>query len=155
MLASKIQGYIETFGVPDEVKKITEYCIKKENGKVFPNETKETINAIVFYHIAKETIIIEKDQEGNVVGVVMWYNCNYDDGWEFIREWTEDRQEGDAIFIAFLFAESREILKALTLNLISVEPNVLIKKLIGIRQRRGVPVKIDLSVKYFNKLLKA
>jgi len=155
MLANFVQGYIEKYGVPDEVKKITKYCREKENGKVFPQEEEATINTIIFYHITKNTIITVKDKDGNIIGVVMWYNCDYEDGWDFVLNWEEDKKDGDTVFIAFLFAENRKVLKELTANLIEKEPDVLTKKLIGIRQRRGIPTKIDLSVKYFNKLLKA
>ena len=155
MLANFVQGYIEKYGVPDEVKKITKYCIEKENGKVFPQEEEGTINTIIFYHITKNTIITVKDNDGNVIGVVMWYNCDYEDGWDFVLNWEEDKKDGDTVFIAFLFAENRKVLKKLTADLIKKEPDVLTKKLIGIRQRRGIPTKIDLSVKYFNKLLRA
>lgn len=155
MLANFVQGYIEKYGVPDEVKKITKYCREKENGKVFPQEEEATIHTIIFYHITKNTIITVKDKDGNVIGVVMWYNCDYEDGWDFVLNWEEDKKDGDTVFIAFLFAENRKVLKKLTADLIEKEPDVLTKKLIGIRQRRGIPTKIDLSVKYFNKLLKA
>jgi hypothetical protein len=155
MLANFVQGYIEKYGVPDEVKKITKYCREKENGKVFPQEEEATIHTIIFYHITKNTIITVKDKDGNVIGVVMWYNCDYEDGWDFVLNWEEDKKDGDTVFIAFLFAENRKVLKKLTANLIEKEPDVLTKKLIGIRQRRGIPTKIDLSVKYFNKLLRA
>jgi hypothetical protein len=155
MLANFVQGYIEKYGVPDEVKKITKYCREKENGKVFPQEEEATINTIIFYHITKNTIITVKDKDENIIGVVMWYNCDYEDGWDFVLNWEEDKKDGDTVFIAFLFAENRKVLKKLTADLIEKEPDVLTKKLIGIRQRRGIPTKIDLSVKYFNKLLKA
>lgn len=154
MLANFVQGHIEKYGVPDEVKKITKYCREKENGKVFPQEEEATIHTIIFYHITKNTIITVKDNDGNVIGVVMWYNCDYEDGWDFVLNWEEDKKDGDTVFIAFLFAENRKVLKKLTADLIEKEPDVLTKKLIGIRQRRGIPTKIDLSVKYFNKLLR-
>ena len=127
---------------------------KKENGKVFDDWGEDIITTMVMYHLSKKTISVIYDC-GEVVGVHMWYNCSYDDGWEFIREWIEDRKNGDTVFLAFLFAENRKVLKELTLDLLAKEPDVLTKKLIGIRHRHGVPTKVDLSLKYFNKLLKA
>jgi hypothetical protein len=153
-LANHVRKWLEINGTPSEVKKIVDYCLRKENGKVFDDWGEDIITTMVTYHMFKKTISVIYDGE-EVVGVHMWYNCNYEDGWEFIRGWEEDDPNGDSIFLAFLFAENRKVLKQLTLDLFSKEPNVLIKKLIGIRHRHGVPTKIDLSVKYFNKLLKA
>jgi hypothetical protein len=152
--ASYVRKWLEINGTPIEVEKIVDYCIRKENGKVFDDWGKDIITTMVTYHMLKKTISVIKDGD-EVVGVHMWYTCNYDDGWEFIRGWEEDRKDGDSIFLAFLFAENRKVLKELTLDLLAKEPDVLIKKLIGIRHRHGVPTKVDLSIKYFNKLLKA
>jgi len=153
MLANAVQGYLNQNGTPEHVEKIVKYCIKKENGKVFDGWGENIITTMVTYHISKKTISVIYDKD-EVVGVHMWYNCNHEKGWDFIRDWEEDDPNGDAIFLAFLFAENRQILKELTLDLIEKEPNVLIKKLIGIRNRYGVPTKIDLSLKYLNKFLK-
>lgn len=152
--ASYVRKWLEINGTPVQVEKIVGYCIKKENGKVFDDWGEDIITTMVAYHMMKNTISVVYDGD-EVVGVHMWYNCNYEDGWEFIRDWEEDRKDGDAIFLAFLFAENRKVLKQLTLDLLAKEPDVLIKKLIGIRHRHGLPTKVDLSTKYFNKLLKA
>ena len=93
---------------------------------------------MVTYHMFKKTIsvVYEDDQ---VVGVHMWYNCNYDDGWDFIKNWEEDRKDGDTVFLAFLFADNKKIMKKLAIDLIEKEPSVLTKNLISIRQRHGHP----------------
>ena len=153
MLANVVQGYIEKYGVPNEVQKITKYCIDRENGKVFRNETEETIQTIVFYHIAKNTIIVEKDEDNNVKGVFMWYNCDYDDGWDFICNWEEDKPEGDTILIAYFFADNIKYIKRGIEKLLQKEPNVLTKKLTGYRLRQFNPQKVDFPNRVFDKFL--
>jgi len=153
MLANFVQGYIEKYGVPNEVQKITKYCIDRENGKVFRNETEETIQTIVFYHIAKKTIIVEKDEDNNVKGVLMWYNCDYDDGWDFICNWEEDKPEGDTILLAYFFADNIKYIKRGIEKLLQKEPNVLTKKLTGYRLRQFNPQKVDFSNRLFDKFL--
>lgn len=153
MLANFVQGYIEKYGVPNEVQKITKYCIDRENGKVFRNETEETIQTIVFYHIAKKTIIVEKDEDNNVKGVLMWYNCDYDDGWDFICNWEEDKPEGDTILLAYFFADNIKYIKRGIGKLLQKEPNVLTKKLTGYRLRQFNPQKVDFPNRLFDKFL--
>ncbi len=153
MLANFVQGYIEKYGVPNEVQKITKYCIDRENGKVFRNETEETIQTIVFYHIAKKTIIVEKDEDNNVKGVLMWYNCDYDDGWDFRCNWEEDKQEGDTILLAYFFADNIKYIKRGIEKLLQKEPNVLTKKLTGYRLRQFNPQKVDFPNRLFDKFL--
>ena len=154
MLANFVQGYIEKYGVPKEVKKIAKYCIKRENGKVFRNETEDTIQTIIFYHIAKKTIIVEKDKKDNVKGVLMWYNCNYDDGWDFICNWEEDKPEGDTILLAFFFADNIKYIKRGIKKLLKQEPAVLTKKLTGYRLKHFNPEKVDFPNRLFDKFLK-
>mgnify|MGYP003118400022 CR=1 FL=1 len=153
MQAGYIRKWLEVNGTPKKIKDIVGYCIRKENGKVFDNWDEDIITTVVAYNLAKKTISVIYEGK-KVVGVHMWYNCNYDDQWDIITDWKEDNRNGDAIFLAFLFAENREILKKLTLDLIEKEPDVLTKKLIGIRHRHGVPTKVNLSLKYLKKILK-
>ena len=153
MLASYIRKWLEINGVPKKVKDIVGYCIRKENGKVFDDWDKDVITTMVAYHLAKDTISVVYEGD-EVVGVHMWYNCNYDDGWDFVMDWEEDDLDGDTIFIAFLFASDTEALKKMTLKLIEKEPDVLTKKLVTLRYRNGEPTKVDMTTKYFSKILK-
>lgn len=152
-LASFVSKWLDLNETPKKIKDIVGYCIRKENGEVFSGADENYVTTMVTYHIAKNTISVVYDGD-EVVGVHMWYNCNYDDGWEFVRDWTEDDPNGDAVFLAFLFSDNKNVLKQLTIDLINKEPSVLDKKLIGIRYKHGQPCKVDLSTKYFKKILK-
>ena len=154
MQAGYIRKWLEINGTPKKVKDIVGYCIRKENGKVFDDWDEGVITTMVAYHLAKDTIsVIYEDDE--VVGVHMWYNCNYDDGWDFIKNWEEDRKDGDTVFLAFLFADNKKIMKKLAIDLIEKEPSVLTKNLISIRQRHGSPERVEYSLKFLKKLLEA
>ena len=154
MLANYVRKWIELKGIPKTVKDIVGYCIRKENGKVFDDWDKDVITTMVTYHMFKKTIsvVYEDDQ---VVGVHMWYNCNYDDGWDFIKNWEEDKKDGDTVFLAFLFADNKIVMKKLAIDLIEKEPSVLTKNLISIRQRHGGPERVEYSLKFLKKLLEA
>lgn len=134
------------------VSKVADFCIENENGEVFAGWEKETIELMIAYHLAKGTCIIDMDDSG-VHGIVMWYNCDYDDSWEFVTSWTEDKPEGDSIFIAFLFSDSSNTLKKMCATLVWNEPNVLTKRIIGLRYRNGVPTKVDYPNSVFRRVL--
>jgi len=154
MLANYTRKWLEINGTPKEVEKIVGYCIRKENGKVFDDWSEDIITTMVTYHMMKKTISVIYDGD-EVVGVHMWYNCNYDDGWDFIKNWEEDKPNGDTVFLAFLFADNKEAMRKLTIDLIEREPNVLTKNIISIRQRNGGPERVEYSLKFLKKLLKA
>ena len=152
-LASYVRKWLEINGIPKEIKKIVGYCIRKENGKVFEGMDEDTITTMVTYHFFKKTIsVIYEDEE--VVGVHMWYNCNYTDDFSFIENWEEDREDGDTIFMAFLFAESNDVMKKLIHDFMDKEPDMLTKNLVAMRKKGGYPRRLDISRKYFSKILK-
>lgn len=154
MLANYTRKWLEINGTPKEVEKIVGYCIRKENGKVFDDWGEDIITTMVTYHMMKKTISVVYDGD-EVVGVHMWYNCNYEDGWDFIKNWEEDKPNGDTVFLAFLFADNKEAMRKLTIDLIEKEPDVLTKNIISIRQRNGGPERVEYSLKFLKKLLKA
>ena len=137
------------------VDRIVDYCIENENGKVFEDWDRETLRQLVAYHQAKETIIALWDNENNLQGVFMWYNCNEDDQWSFVYNWDEDKKDGDAIFMAFLFASNTSAWKQMVLKFIQIEPDCLTKKLLGVRLRKGSPTRVKYSTKIFAKILKS
>jgi hypothetical protein len=98
---------------------------------------------------------VESDNENNIQGVFMWYNCHKDDQWSFVYNWDEDKKDGDAIFMAFLFASNTDAWKQMLLKFIEIEPDCLIKKLIGVRHRKGNPTRVEYSTKLFTKILKS
>ena len=152
-LASYVRKWLEINGTPKEVEKIVGYCIRKENGKVFYGMDKETITTMVTYHFFKKTISVIYEGE-EVVGVHMWYNCDYTDDLSFIESWEEDKENGDTIFMAFLFAESNDVMKKLIHDFMDKEPDMLTKKLVGQRMKGGDTKRVDISRKYFSKILK-
>jgi hypothetical protein len=137
------------------VDSIVDYCIKNENGKVFQDWDKDTLRQLVAYHQAKGTLIVLADDETNIHGVFMWYNCNSDDHWSFVYNWNEDNPNGDAIFMAFLFASNTPAWKQMLLKFIEREPDCLTKKLLGVRHRKGNPTRVEYTTKLFSKILKS
>jgi len=136
------------------INKIAEYCIENENGKVFDEWNEETIRQLIAYHYIKETLVVLVNENKEIQGVFMWYNCNNDYTWDFVKEWKEDVEGGDSIFMAFLFASNSEAFKELTLMFIRKEPDVLYKKLIGVRNRSGWSTRVDYDQKLLSRLLK-
>ena len=61
------------------IDKVVDFCIEMENGKVLDGATRDYIQTLVAYHIAKDTITSEIDASGNISGIFMWYNCNEDE----------------------------------------------------------------------------
>ena len=151
--ASYVRKWLEINGIPKEVEKIVGYCIRKENGKVFNGMDKDTITTMITYHLFKKTISVIYEGE-EVVGVHMWYNCDYTDDFSFIENWEEDKKDGDTIWMAFLFAENTNVMKKLIHDFIDKEPDMLTKNLVTIRQRSGYPRRMDVSMKHFSKVLK-
>ena len=151
--ASYVRKWLEINGTPKLVEKIVGYCIRKENGKVFNGMDKDTITTMITYHLFKKTISVIYEGE-EVVGVHMWYNCDYTDDFSFIENWEEDKKDGDTIWMAFLFAENTNVMKKLIHDFIDKEPDMLTKNLVTIRQRSGYPRRMDVSMKHFAKVLK-
>jgi hypothetical protein len=86
----------------------------------------------------------------------MWYKCNEGKWKELIDKWLPDDPNGDSIYLTFLFANSKRSFRSLAINAISLEPDILTKKLLALRCKRGKElgefVKYDLRL--FNKILK-
>ncbi|MHC4315793.1 MAG: hypothetical protein ACYSW3_25400 [Planctomycetota bacterium] len=137
------------------VNSIVDYCIENENGKVFQDWDRETLEQLVAYHQAKGTLIALADDDAKIQGVFMWYNCDSDDQWSFVYNWDKDKPNGDAIFMAFLFASSKSAWKQMLLKFIEREPDCLCKKLLGVRERKGFPTRVEYTTKVFSKILKA
>ena len=135
------------------IDKVVDFCIKMENGKVLDGWPRDLIQLLVAYHMAKNTFIVEQNEDGKIVGVFMWYNCNEDDDWFFIQNWTPDQEDGDAIFLAFIFAENNTAFKGITRQFIAMCPEFAEKKLISIRQKKGIPTRVSYSSNLFNKIL--
>lgn len=136
------------------VDKVTAYCIKMENGKVFDEWNETVIRQLVAYHFIKKTLIVLSNESAEIQGVFMWYNCDNDYEWSFVQEWKPDNLGGDSVFLAFLFASSTAAFRKLTLDLISKEPDVLHKYLIGCRNRNGRSIRVDYDQKLLSRLLK-
>jgi hypothetical protein len=132
---------------------IVDFCLVHENGKVFDGWDKELIRLMVGYHWAKKTLIVHYNEDQEIKGVFMWYNCNEDDGWEFINDWEADREDGDSIFLAFLFAEGKDAFKEITQDFLSRCPEALEKKKISIRPRNGMPTRVTYDNRIFKKIL--
>ena len=132
---------------------VVDFCIQHENGKVFQGWDQELIRLMVAYHWAKQTLIVHYNEDTSVRGVFMWYNCNEDDGWEFINNWEADREDGDSIFLAFLFAEGKDAFKKLTQDFVDKCPEVLTKNKIGLRYRSGFPKRVNYDNRLFKKIL--
>ena len=135
------------------IDKVVDFCIAKENGKVLDGWPRDLIQLLVAYHMAKDTFIVEQDEDGKILGVFMWYNCDEDDDWFFIQNWTPDRGDGDSIFLAFIFAENNTAFKGITRQFIASCPEFAEKKLISIRQKKGIPTRVSYSSNLFNKIL--
>lgn len=135
------------------IDKVTDFCIEQENGKVLDGWPRDLIQLLVAYHMAKDTFIVEQGEDGIIRGVFMWYNCDKDDDWLFVKNWEADNPTGDAIFMAFLFATDTNTFKKLTHNFIIKCPEVMQKKLLGIRYRNGAPTRVVYSTKLFKKIL--
>jgi hypothetical protein len=56
--------------------------------------------------------------------------------------------------MAFLFSSSSEALREMVLMFISREPDVLYKKLIGVREKGGWSTRVDYNQKLLSRLLK-
>jgi hypothetical protein len=136
------------------INKITDYLQDNDNGKVLPGWDWEHTQVLVGYHLAKETISVIIDDFGNISGIFMWYRCDEDDGWEFIKNWEPDKPDGNAIFLAFILADNTEAFKKLICDIIAKEPDVLTHKLTTLRERKGGVRKVKYDLRVFNKILK-
>lgn len=137
------------------VDKVVSFCKEHENGKVLENWEDESLRSLVAYHQAKGTLIVLCDDEANIQGVFMWYNCNAADGWDFVHDWKKDNPDGDAIFMAFLYGASPNVMKQIVLKFIEREPDCLTKQLLGVRYRNNAPTRVEYTKKLFSKILKA
>ena len=135
------------------IDKVVDFCIEHENGKVLAGWPEDRMQLLVAYHLAKDTFISEQDADGNILGIFMWYNCNEDADWNFVQNWEADYTDGNAIFMAFLFANNTETFKKMTNDFISKCPEVMQKKLLGVRYRNQKPTRVEYTPKLFNRIL--
>ena len=136
----------------EEIDSIVDFCIQHENGKVFDNWDRDLIRTMVAYHKAKGTMVVTYD-EYDITGVFMWYNCDYEDDWNFVLQWEPDREDYDSIFLAFLFASSTQAFKQLTYLFLQQSNALNTEHLLGIRHRNGVPTRVEYDQKLFKKIL--
>ena len=83
----------------------------------------------------------------------MWYNCDYEDDWNFVLQWEPDREDYDSISLAFLFAESTQAFKQITYLFLQQSRALSTDHLLGIRHRNGVPTRVEYDQKLFKKIL--
>ena len=145
-------GQEEAIGFIDKVHR---FISSGKYGEVLDDWSTEEVRVLIGYHIAKGTFICEQDEDGRIEGVLMWYNCDNDDTWDMVTCWQMDKPQGDSVFMAFLYAKNNAAFKKVTLGIIAREPNVLWKKLIGLRMKSGVPTKMNYTTKLFSKILSA
>jgi len=134
------------------VNSVVDFILANENGRVFLNWDRNALMQAVAYNMAKGTFLC-KTKDNKLDGLFMWYRCN--DGDEH-DPWMEDNPKGDSIYLSILFAKSKETLRKLVLSFISVEPDVLVKKLFGFRyyNKQSADRKVQYDLRLFNKLLK-
>tara|TARA_E500000318_G_scaffold51554_1_gene48251 strand:+ start:632 stop:1126 length:495 start_codon:yes stop_codon:yes gene_type:complete len=137
----------------DGIEKIVDFCILHENGKVFDGWDRDVVRTMVAYHKAKGTMVVTYDEENSITGVFMWYNCDYNDDWNFVLQWEPDREDYNSIFLAFLFAESTQAFKQLTYLFLQQSKALSTDHLLGIRHRNGVPTRVEYDQKLFKKIL--
>jgi len=137
------------------VDKVHAFISSGKYGEVLDNWEPESVRLLIAYHMAKGTFICEQSADGEIEGVLMWYVCDNDDTWNMLTEWEADKPNGDSVFMAFLYAKNNKAFKKVTLGIIAKEPNVLWKKLIGLRMKGGVPTKMNYTTKLFSKILSA
>jgi U3 small nucleolar ribonucleoprotein component len=135
------------------IDKVVEFCIEQENGKVLEDAPKEYIRLLVAYNMAKDTIVVEHDENENVTGLMVWYKCNEDDGDSFFLNWEADKEDGNAIFGALLFAKDTKTFQSIFKNFISKCPEVKQKQFMGLRYRSGVKTLVKYTNKFFDKIL--
>ena len=71
----------------DFIDRVVDFCVEHENGKVLAGWPEDLIQLLVAYHMAKDTFIVEQDDEGQIQGIFMWYNCDEEADWMFIQDW--------------------------------------------------------------------
>jgi|TARA_Y100000114_G_scaffold104843_1_gene98080 hypothetical protein len=135
------------------IDKVVDFCIEHENGKVLAGWPEELIRLLVGYHMAKDTLIVEQDEEGNITGVGMWYNCDENADWDFIKNWEPDNKNANGIFLGFLYANSTELFKKMTRKFLKLCPEAMHKKLIMMRHRSHVSKRVESNYRLFNKIL--
>jgi hypothetical protein len=135
-----------------QIDRVTDYCMSRNDKKVFDGWDREPIRLLVAYHWAKGTLLVH-EKDGEVDGIFMWYRCNLSDDWSFITEWMPDRPDGDSIFMAFLHAENPKAFKEIVLNFLRFEPAVFTLNLFGSRVRKNQETRIMYSPKLFLKIL--
>jgi len=135
------------------IDRVVDFCVEHENGKVFDGWEEEMIRLMVSYHWAKQTLIVHHNADKTIRGVFMWYNCNKEDGWNFINDWEPDKKDGDSVFLAFIFAEGKDSLKQITKDFLYRCPEALEKNKISLRYKGGFPKRINYSNKLFKKII--
>ena len=136
------------------VEDVVAFMCNEKNNSVLDDWEPEALRQLVAYHLAKGTLIVSSDGEGNIAGVLMWYRCNDTDDWSMITEWKEDRTQYNALFLAFLYADSKKAFQEMARRVMQMEPEWESKSLIGLRAKNGnQPTRMDYPKTLFKKIL--
>ena len=136
------------------IEDVVSFICNEKNNEVLDDWEPEALRQLVAYHLAKGTLIVGADEEGEINSCLMWYRCNEDDDWSIVTDWKEDKSNGNALFLAFLYADTKEAFKYLTRRLMQMEPNWEQKALIGLRSKNGnQPTRMDYPKTLFKKIL--
>jgi hypothetical protein len=148
----------QAYEVDPDLRKIVDelhaYARSRENGEVFDTWDDYIVKQIIAYNIGKGTILYSRTEDtGEINGLAMWYHCNQTVDWDFVKRWHPDDPEGDAIFIAFLFSDGKDIFKRMTRNFLKYEPTALDKTILGLRRRNNTPTRVVYPRSLFTKIL--
>jgi len=136
------------------IEDVVSFICNEKNNEVLDDWELEALRQLVAYHLAKQTLIVGADEKGEINSCLMWYRCNEDDDWSIVTSWEEDKPNGNALFLAFLYAGSKKAFQELTRRLMQMEPKWEQKALIGLRSKNGnQPTRMDYPKTLFKKIL--
>ena len=123
----------------------------EDNAYVLDHFSSEVVRLLIAYHYLKNTLIYHTSG-GKIDGLLMWYRCNEKWDWDDIVNWTPDDPKGDCYFLAFCWAQG-PALRALALELINRQPEVIRGKLFGCRERQDGPRIVEYDQRLLVKIL--
>jgi len=115
--AQHLSHFLHSF--PFEWNMLIDECLRyideNDDGTVFGHGDERARRLLVSYHMAKQTLILHRDDVGMLDGIIMFYRFKGDWTWQDIEEWRQDDPDGKTVALVWMHTKNnkatREMIK--------------------------------------------
>ena len=118
--------------------------------KVLGKGNRKDKEFLLLYHLGKGTLLIARDVEGTIAGIVTWYRLRSPWTWTQIERWRPDDADGKDIIIGHMLARDAESRRCLLNSMSKRIPDAEECRFFGFRHNKVVNYKPRHINRFFN-----